>query len=687
MKRALPPKRIAIAALAAISLFAGTLAFAQSASSPKAVNKAAALRSLSRATELLAAGDWEGASFEARLGATYDPAMADFPYVEALSLAARKGARADILERVETALTDGYFWRTYSRSEAFVLAARLKAETRRFSEALALLAKAGTVPSADADYVRVLALYGLERNGEARRAVDAALERWPFDARFARVFLTRERTSIKTGDAAPLAAKILSRLYVWENEDRELLLLAVPFEADVQSRVRDVRTYRGMGKNDLAAAASLRAAEADSRSGVESALPDEARDDPSARTRPGNPLGPESTVYALEYGILGEEAAEAELFAAQESGIPLSQLHGLCKLVGKKSVRASIESRLDGYEGVITDDADGDGIVDSRIRYRLGRPVEATFDTNQDGYPEFAVSCDLGEPATIAVGKAEAVVHYDRYPAVRAVSSGGREYVMKPLALSWAPVEWVREDFGFTGNAFYTIKTVGSAAPLTERLLAGSASCYTDGDSSRVDLENGIPVSAERRENGRIVSWTSYKRGFPSLEKADLDRDGYFETTSTFDERGNLVTVEADRNGNRRAEYREEYLATGALVKRWDSDENGAFEITWTRTGDGVEKTVWIHPGSGLPVTITAENGSPREVLYANARKTVIRDASADIWWIGALPQNSRVIAKKVVDAFNEGGDSVVTLSMSVAGKRLDAVRTGGMTFAELVDE
>lgn len=61
---------------------------------------------------------------------------------------------ADILERVEASLASGFFWRTYGRSEALVFSAKLKAETCRFSEALAILTDAGSVASADVDYVR-----------------------------------------------------------------------------------------------------------------------------------------------------------------------------------------------------------------------------------------------------------------------------------------------------------------------------------------------------------------------------------------------------------------------------------------------------------------------------------------------------------------------------------------------------
>lgn len=650
---------LSLAALAICLVGFGGYARAETAGqAAKAVNRAAAVRSLERATALLASGDLDSAAFEARLGVTYDPSMADFPYIESLVLAARNAPRADILERVEASLASGLFWRTYSRSEALVFYAKLKAETCRYSEALAILTDAGSVASVDVDYVRILSLYGLNRLTEARKCVSEALDRWPFDARFVRVFLTREASARASDASRAIASTILSRLYVWEDADRELLLLAVPFEHDPENRVRNIRTYRSMGKNDRA-----------------------------TENQPVMAAEPLSAVYALEYGILTENQAETEIFSAEKTGIRLDLLHGLCSLAGAKAVRESIANRLDGYEGIVTDDANGDGIIDSWVRYRLGRPVEAVFDPNQDGYPDYSVACDLGEPAVITVGREKTVVTYDKYPAVRAVTVGEREYTMKPLALSWAPVEWIREDLGFDGNAFYTIALTGRDVPLTERLLAGFSAFYREGDNTRVILENGIPVSSETREKGRVLSWTSYKRGYPALTKTDYDGDGYFETTATYTPQGALASVEADRNGNRRVEYREDYSADGTIRFRWDSDENGVYEISWIKGTDGIERTEWLHPDSHIPVVIVVENGSPRDVTYGNLRKSVIRDPIANLWWIGRLPENSRDIVKKLGEAFNRESPAVVSYSVTTDGKRLNAVRTGGLLFAELVDE
>lgn len=627
----------------------------------KAVNSAAAVRSLERATQLFAANAWQDAAFEARLGETYDPAMADFPYIEALSLIAQKAPRADILERVRFSLGDGFFWRSYTKNDAIVLCARLQAETCAYKDSLSTLSGLKDYTGSDADYVRAAACYGLGKISDARAIVSKALDRWPFDSRFPRLFLTREASLKPDTLAAKIASTVVSRLYVWENDDRELLLLAVPFETDPGNRERDIRTYRSMGKRDLGDGSTF--------------VP-----------------SPASALAALEYGILDEPSAAREILATSSTGIRLDDLKKLSELAGSAAVRKDIASALDSYGGIISDDANGDGIEDSWIQYRLGRPFKAVFDTNQDGYPDYTVDCDLGAPLSIT-GSEGAVIAYDTYPNVRSIVKGPREYTMKPLALKWAPVVWRIEDFKLGGNDFYVIALTGKDVPLTERYLAASAAFYTERDAAdpkkltRVSLDAGLPVSAETSENGRVVAQTTYARGAPVSKVEDRDGDGYFETRSIYGPAGKLSAVLVDRNANRTVEYREDYAADGSVTAKWDSDENGSFEISQVTSVDGIVRTRWIHPVSGKPVTIVVERGAPRSVSYGSVTVPVVKDPIEDLWWVRRIPANSRAFVKNIAAAFNPGDSSVVSCILDIDGKRVCAVRTGGLVFAELLDE
>jgi hypothetical protein len=645
----------------------------------RSVNTAAAIRSLKRATDLLADSSWDDAAFEAKLGATYDPGIADFAYIEALALASKGAARADVLERVAYSLSEGLFWRTYSKNEALVLCARLRAETRDYRGSLSALSLLREYSGADSDYVRVLDYYALGRLADARDLVSSSLERWPFDPRFPRAFLTREATRNPDARAADLAARILSRLYVWENDDRELLLLAVPFETDAARRERDIRTYRNMGKSDGNGGA------------------------------PFSPL-PSSALAALEYGIIDDVAAAREILSASATGIDLAILRTLSTLVASDESRSALASALDSFDGIITEDASLDGIVDARVRYRLGRPLIAEFDPDQDGYPDYTIECDLGSPKAIT-DRSRSRILYTTYPDVLSVASlaeGDRErtYTMRPLSLKFAPVEWVRERFAFGGSDFFTVRLVAQPPILTERLLVSSAAQYVERPSpsaagnagaasgaenpaeTRVTLDAGVPVSAETRDSrGKVTGWTAYARGYPSSASLDRDGDGYFETSMKYGPAGFLSSVTVDRNGNRTPEYREDYSTDGTVTLRWDSDENGAYEISSVTTKDGRTELRWLHPVSGAEVSVTVDDGQPRTVRSAAGTVAVVKDPFAEVWWIGRVPSDSRRLTEKIAESFNLGDDSVVTLTFYDSNRRVSVVRTGGFLFAELLDE
>jgi hypothetical protein len=655
---------------AAVCAFLGVFfanAPAESAATGKSVNAAAAVRSLERATDFLGSSDWQQASFEARVGASYDPSLADFPYIEALSLAAQKAPRADIFERVEASLASGLFWRTYDRDDALLLGARLYAETCRYKDALALVARVKRNPCADRDYVKILSLYGEGRVSAAREAVSAALSLWPFDSRFARVFLSREAANKADEASLKISATILSRLHLWENDDRSLLLLAVPFEHDPEVRVRNIRIYRNMGKSD----------------GVSG----------NANTEDDRSIPFLSTLYALEYGVIDETAAVDELFAASADGIDIAALDRLCPLVADKNLRASIASRLSSYDGVIVADTNGDGIVDSRVQYRLGRPVLALFDSDQDGYPDWMVSCDMGAPVTITGRAGKPVVTYDTYPSVRLVTDGAREYTIVPGKLSWAPVAWVRDDLKIDGPDFFTIRLTHAEPALTDRALLAASAFYVApdpdraGGTTKVSLENSMPISAESTADGRPYSWVTYSRGYPVSSREDRDGDGYFETVKTYTVKGRLESVFVDRNGNRKVEYAETYASNGTVTRQWDSDENGSFEITQSVSPGGVETTTWLHPDSGKPVVCVVENGVPRSVSYGGLSLAVLKDPVASVWWIGRMPAASRDSVKRIEDSFNHDASAVVSTTVQVEGKRIYAVRTGGVLFAEILGE
>jgi hypothetical protein len=593
------------------------------------------------------------------MGSTYDPLIADFSYIEALSLSAMKAPLGDVLDRVEASLASGLFWRSYTPDEARIFCARLYGETLRYADALALLASSRAT-NAEADYVRIWCLYGMGKKAEARKSLSDALDRWPFDSRFPRLFLQREASERAEPVTLQIASLILSRLYLWEQEDRELLLLAIPFESDGSKRLRNIQIYRGMGKND--------------------AHRKEDRETPL------------STLLALEYGLLTEAQGIQELFAWEAQGIRSDHLKRLISLCGSEVARKDIDSRLVSYGGIIEADQNGDGIIDSRVLYRLGRPYQSAFDPNQDGRPDYVAQCDGGKPVSLRLGDGTLVV-FDAYPAVQSVTVGNRSYTMVPLSLAWAPLAWASLDMGSGMSSFFVLNRTGKEPPLTEWLLIQHASYYAEalegeeGVINRVSLEKGVPVAAELTRNGRPFGTTSYSRGYPSITQADRDDDGYFETLTRYDTQGRLESVSVDRNANRRIEYREEYLKDGTQRSLWDSNEDGVFEVSYSISPLGLSTTEWIHPETGVPVLILAEQGKPRSIRYGQIIRQVVPGPSGKVWWIGNMPNNEVEVVKNIETSFNRSPDQVVTLLVLSSGQKIIAIRTGGLVFAEMMNE
>ncbi len=637
--------------------------------SGRSVNSAAALRSLERAFSLLGAAEWQAAAFEAQNGANFDPVLADFPYIEALSLIASGLPRADAIDRLEDALSPGRFWRIYQETDAAVLCAWLYAETGRFQQALDLLSSRRVPDSADADYVRLLAYYGLGRRSEINRLYPTALDRWPFDSRFPRLFFIREKNTAVSADLRRIADTIRSRLYVWENDDRELLLLAVPFESDPEARVRNIRIYRGMGESDR-----LRAS--------------------------GTQLSPLSAVLALEYGLIDEQSAITEVFAyaltrSGNSGLHVEHLLSLSRFTGTPSGRELLSAMVSDFSGFLLYDANTDGIIDGRVLYVQGRPSEVAFDRNQDGRPDLLVETDFGAPARITVqGTNRYVVQYSLYPAVTTVTENDREYTLRPGSLRWAPVKWTVPELAHDVPSFFLYELLSSAGQLTETLLLNNSAYYRESDSGvpggvvRVALEAGKPVSAEYRLAGKVYAWMTYENGVPLLRRVDHDGDGVLETTENFNNAGTLVAVLMDRNGNRKIEYREDYAADGTETLSWDTDEDGRYEIIHRRKSGGLTQTEWLHPQTGVPVIVSIEQGEPRSVAYGGIYRSVIRDPDAPVWWIRRIPDNSRTLIRKIPQQLNPEGKSVVSYHEFTEGNlRVLVVQTGGFVFAELLDE
>ncbi|TYT79267.1 hypothetical protein [Treponema phagedenis] len=652
------------------------ISFVSAQDSAQAVNAAAALKHLQSAAENCAQQKWQEALFQAQLGSVYDAKLADLPYIEALCYTELGYTRAAAIERAELASSLGMMWRLYDATAINILLAKLYTETLRYDEALAVLADI-PYPSADSDFYTAVALYGLKRFSQAEDAIVSSLNRWAFDSRFPKLFFLQEKDRTPSAKAKRIASDIISKLYVWQDSDPEVLLYAVDFEPNTKEAVRKLKIYLNMYAQN------------------------NSTQEPYAQAF--------SILAALKYGIINEKTAVERFFNltlpfkfadSQETPYRFfftDLLVDFCKLIGDSNLRKQMAADLSTFNGVLVTDDNRDGIISSKILYTSGRPQLAEFDTDQDGIAEYTIDASYGTPTKI-IGKAGAYeVDYDTYPWINTVKTKKGVYTLRPVSFAWKPVEQRSLNinlFSLTKKYtdFFTLKTK-NVSGLSERELIFAAAYYEysddmiEGAITKTYFDKGVPISSETRINEIPYSVLYYVNGRPSQKKIDRDGDGYFETIEKYSPKGKLQIVLTDINKNKLYEYSEEYLANGDITKKWDNDEDGTPEIVYTQFKSGNAQCRWTHPVTRQKVIVEYKQTIPAKLTANDKAEAIIKDTKFPLYWIRKPPVFSETITKKILEVFNETKAPVVSYFVEVNTVPFFAVRSGGYIFVEQLEE
>jgi hypothetical protein len=130
--------------------------------------------------------------------------------------------------------------------------------------------------------------------------------------------------------------------------------------------------------------------------------------------------------------------------------------------------RDDFRRNLLAFSGVIAEDDDRDGIIETMVTYKDGKIIQYNDDTDQDGIAEIIVAFENGVPVEAALNNIG--LHWEQYPAVRYAMIGNTAYIPKPLDFFYKPFE-LRD---FVGSILYPVKNPG--AVINERALAAWAS-------------------------------------------------------------------------------------------------------------------------------------------------------------------------------------------------------------------
>jgi hypothetical protein len=376
---------------------------------------------------------------------------------------------------------------------------------RRYAEALNILA--GLPDSYVAARLRLLALRFLPSIEEFRRFMSSALDRYPRESGPARIFLSYLKAKNAVGQNSEardqaLLEMILRRLPVLIPLDPELAWMAAPFMRDIEDARRVVQAYRAV-----------------------------------------NVPAPASLPVSLNLGIIDEETALEELFLFRNSSlkyIDKALLEDLYSLLRDDSRRGLFRGNLLGWSGVITADADNDGIIEASAIYRRGQLALFTYDADQDGLPELSLEFEAGDPQSVQLPVSDddrrmITLRWEEYPAVLEAGLGDERYIPRPLDFYFSPVRFTEirgSDLLFPEadpQVRLTRRTLVSFALKVER-----PSREFSGAMEVVELGRSIPIRAREYLNGRIIAETDFLRGKPLAQRVDLDLDGRLETVRHF---------------------------------------------------------------------------------------------------------------------------------------------------------
>ena len=280
-------------------------------------------------------------------------------------------------------------------------------------------------------------------------------------------------------------------------------------------------------------------------------------------------------------------------------------------LLRSEEGRDHFTRKILSFTGKIISDDDGDGYIDTIVKYKNGTISDFALDANQDteydleivfesqGVPVNAVSFITGF-------NSKARIYWERYPFVNNAVLNEEEYFFRPADFQYTPLEFI--ELGGSGNISASLYPV--LAPLntdlSRRALVFACTRLTrpsvefENGRETFFMERGIPLQSEEKIsggalNGGTASVTQFERGLPVIQHIDLDLDGRKETIRRFHRplyvgsdwdfrqyRALIASSESDWSGDGRYITREVYRQDGSVVYSFDIDGSGEFNYSET---------------------------------------------------------------------------------------------------------
>jgi len=659
-----------------------------------AANRKTAVRFLKLSESCIIEKDWNSAYSQAQMGIAYDSSISDLWYIEAAAQSGLGKSRAEILQLVTKALTEGQ-WVDYNRDGARILYADLLCDTDQYEQSVTILDAAPLIFSADAEYIRVKAYYRMNTPGsieKARSRVNGARKIYSGDTRFPRIFF-RYEYAIKKGSVSPdvqaIADSFIARMPEYDNPDAELEIYAALFAQGS----RQIRMLQAFAAHDM-----------------------------------------EHPLYAgaaLSAGLITQEQALSYFCKFADKTVSLSLLESFIPLITDEKVKNVLVEHLNAYEGILTVDTDSDLEPNLTVQYKRGRPQSLAWDKNNDGINEWTALCDFGAPVSVNFIADGITLYYGTYPAVtKAVFTGvnGRDapvtFTLADLAFNCSPFSMtVLERFKNDPGCEFFVPQILEFKPVDKADFINIASSYEissqerEGGTITFSILDGLPLTADYYAGGKLYAHAVFQKGLPITRSVDNDGDGIFETTEMFGydpdnkmhrtepEDSQLITnlfglegkpgiyvkmIQVDNDGDTVPDFMEEYIADGGKITSWDNDGDGSWDVRFERfpqkKGDPLVESASFHvPPEKKLVTVTCYNGNPEKVTSGNFSYTVVEGSNVGLYWIGAkgTPEDE----KKALEMLNQTSVQGVSVLVDSDAKRLLAVRVCDKSYIEILPD
>jgi len=398
-------------------------------------------------------------------------------------------------------------WTVFDPEEARIFLAERLIALRAWPLALQEISFLKDSPKQAELQLRVLSVY---RPAEFYTYLNEVLDRYPRESPPARIFLEFINAKLAR-DIIPNEADmqilylLMRRLPILLPLDPDLGWMIAPFFLDIEDARRHVLAYRAVN----------------------------------------NPI-PASIPVALNLGVINEETALAEFFFPAEAyappGLDLYLLGEIWSLLRNNQSRNLFIRYLEGYSGIIYNDADRDGIPETIAEYRNGQLVSSSYNYLQDGIPDLVIYFSNGVPVrALAVllpepGINTAEIFWERFPSILHVEYMGAKYIPRPLEFFYQPF-WYED---LWGSGLYFPHRDSIVSPLTRRNLVTNSirierpSREFSGATEIIDLADSIPIRAREYAGSLLVSETEFFQGRPILQRLDLNLDGHMDTIRYF---------------------------------------------------------------------------------------------------------------------------------------------------------